>query len=304
MGSLIYYKSINGYTGTYIQNNKIKLWTETFGNKQNPALLLISGAMAPARLWNDNFCSQISKQGFFVIRYDLRDSGLSSGIDYEENPYDLDDLVADSIAILDHFNLKKVFTAGISMGGSIAQLFALQHPERCLGTILISSPTPGVHLSLEEKKKLKKTWELFRENKPSLDFEEGYPGFLKSYTYLNGSFPINEGMVKSYVRDMYERTNFLYKKEDGQIKAFEDPHNHVRAQYIQTFSLSDLAQIKAPTLIIHGDQDPIVFPVNALTAAKYIKDSQLSIIKGMGHMIFNRNLEHQVVDKIVQFMKA
>lgn len=305
VASLIYFKYATRhsvYHGSYVHHGKIKLWTESFGNSNNPPLILISGAMAPARLWSDTFCSQIVQQGFFVIRYDQRDTGLSSGVIYENAPYDLKDLVADSIAILDHFKIEKAYAAGISMGGSIAQLFALQNHDRCAGIILISSPTPSVELSIKEEKKLKETWRVFRENKPTLNFGESFPGFLKSYKYLNGTIHADESMIKQYVKDMYERTNFFYKTKHGQIKAFEDPHNHVRAQMHGNVTVDNLKGITVPALIIHGEKDPVVFPIHALTAKKHIRQSQLLILKDMGHMIFNRNLENKVAHMITRFL--
>jgi pimeloyl-ACP methyl ester carboxylesterase len=102
---------------------------------------------------------------------------------------------------------------------------------------------------------------------------------------------------------MYERTNHLYYTQEGQVKAFEHPHNHVRAQMHGNIQQEDVASINVPTLIIHGELDPVVFPVNAKLAAEEIKNSQLHIMSGMGHMVFNRELEQIIADMIVAFMK-
>lgn len=69
-----------------IKHNSISLNTENFGGPNNPAVILISGAGAPARFWTDAFCNKLANVGYFVIRFDHRDQGLSSSVDYEKHP--------------------------------------------------------------------------------------------------------------------------------------------------------------------------------------------------------------------------
>ena len=175
----------NHYNGKYVKRDNIDLWTETFGKSEDPAILLISGAMAPARFWTDEFCTYLASQGFFVIRFDHRDTGLSSPVDYAKNPYDLDDLVEDVIAILDAYDLHNAHLIGHSMGGMIAQFCALKYPERCKSITVISGRSlKEPALSEAEQELLKKTWEILLTNKSTLNYEESVEGFLKSYNYL------------------------------------------------------------------------------------------------------------------------
>ncbi len=294
----------NHYHGKYVKRDEVELWTETFGDKINPAILLMSGAMGSARGWTDEFCSYLANQDFFVIRFDHRDTGLSSSIDYAKNPYLLDDMVEDIITIIDAYNINKVNLVGHSVGGILAQLCAVKYPDRLSSlTIISGKAVEEPTLSEVEKKILEKTWEILLANKPTLDFNESIEGFLKSYTYLNGTLTFDEDMARANVKDMYERSKHMYKTQDGQVKAFEVPHNHVRAQKEIGLTKNDLQNITIPTLIIHGKEDYLVLPVHAKITAQAIPNSKLIIIPRMGHMFFNRKLEQQIADLIVDHIK-
>jgi len=294
----------NNYNGKYIKSNEIELWTETFGYKTNPAILLISGAMGSARGWTDEFCSYLANQDFFVIRFDHRDTGLSSSIDYAKNPYLLDDMVEDIITIIDAYNINKVHLVGHSVGGILAQLCAVKYPDRLSSlTIISGKAVEEPTLSEEEKKILEKTWEILLANKPTLDFNESIEGFLKSYTYLNGTLTFDEDMARANVKDMYERSKHMYKTQDGQVKAFEVPHNHVSAQKEIVLAKNDLQTINTPSLVIHGQEDYLQLPFNAKMTAQSIPNSKLIIIPGMGHMFFNRKLEQKIADLILNHIQ-
>lgn len=293
------------YNDRYIKRDNIDLWTETFGKPEDPAILLISGAMAPARFWTDEFCNYFANQGFFVIRFDHRDTGLSSPIDYAKNPYDIDDLGEDVIAILDAYNLQDAHLIGHSMGAMIAQFCALKFPERRKSITIISGKSLKEPSLLEaEQDKLKQTWGILLANKPTLNYEESVEGFLRSYKYLNGTINFDEEMAKAYIKGMYERSKHMYLTKDNQIKAFEIPHNHVRAQERISIKEGDLRKITASTLIIHGQEDYIALPINAKVTAQAIPDSKLVMIPRMGHIFFNRKLEKQLGNLILDHAQS
>jgi pimeloyl-ACP methyl ester carboxylesterase/chloramphenicol 3-O-phosphotransferase len=287
-----------------VKKNNIQLWTESFGKKQNPAMLLIAGAMAPAQFWTDVFCNYLADAGYFVIRYDHRDSGLSSSIDFNKYPYTIHDLLEDTITILDAYKISKAHIVGHSMGGALAQLLAIKHKDRCLSITSISyGGFLPFDISDSAKKILDKTWKLLLSNKPTLDYETSLDGFLKSYKYLNGTAPFDEEMAKSYVKDMYGRSNQMYMTRDNQIKAFEVPHNHAKIQQNFNVSYKDLERISVPTLIIHGQEDYLALLPGAQLTAKTIPESTLIIIPKMGHMIFNRKIEKNIADHIINHIR-
>jgi pimeloyl-ACP methyl ester carboxylesterase len=117
----------------------LTLWTESFGDPGKPCILLIMGAMNPGIFWPDGFRARLADAGYYVIRYDHRDTGLSSKVSYLLAPYDLDALTRDALAVLDGHSVGRAHVVGLSMGGYIAQLLAIDHPERVDHLALIST---------------------------------------------------------------------------------------------------------------------------------------------------------------------
>jgi len=281
----------------------IKINTEFFGDINNQAILLISGAMAPARFWINYFCQQLSNAGYFVIRYDHRDMGLSSAVDYAKNPYTLNDLASDAIAILDAYDIKNTHIVGHSMGGAIAQLLALDHPSRVNSMTLISSSVlANPELDMQEKATLEKTWREMMKNKPTKKFEQSLGGFMNSFKYLHGTIPMDENIAQQYIKDMYERTLPEHLEWFENFSAGIEPlHNHVKAQQNLPDRTQDLKRIKIPTLVIHGQEDCLALPrIVKEYCADIIPGTRIQIIPGMGHMILNRNLFIQIKDLVVK----
>ena len=123
-----------------VVHNDVTLWTESFGDSSKPAMLLVAGAGAPCRFWHDSFCQKLT-QYFFVIRYDHRDTGFSTGFDYEKKPYTLNDLADDALNVLDSYGIKKAHIVGHSMGGYLAQLLALDFPKNLRVVMIVVSVT-------------------------------------------------------------------------------------------------------------------------------------------------------------------
>ena len=288
-----------------IKSDNIELYTESFGNKTNPAILLIAGAMAPAREWPDEFCTQLADAHYYVIRYDHRDMGLSSTIDYAKNPYTLTDLANDAIAILDAYGIQRAHIVGHSMGGGIAQLLALDYPDRVLSISLISSSVLGnPELNTQEKASLDHTWQIMMQNKPTTKFAESVDGFLASYRYLHGTIPMDTDMAQNYIRDIYERTHPEHLAWFQKFSAGIEPlHNHVKAQQNIKDRTNDLQHIKVPVLVIHGQKDFLSFPrVVEEYCVKKIPQAKMHLIPGMGHMVLNRGLFINIGNLILEFI--
>lgn len=286
--------------------DKIKIRTESFGNKSNPVILLISGAMAPARFWIDDFCQQLADSGYFVIRYDHRDMGLSSAIDYAKNPYTLNNLASDAIAILDAYDIKKANIVGHSMGGAITQLLALDYPTRVNSITLISSSVlTSPELNSQEKASLEKTWQEMMKNKPTKNYVTSVDGFLKSFEYLHGTITMDNDLAQQYIKDMYERTQPEHLEWFEKFSAGIEPlHNHVKAQQNLPDRTQDLKTIKIPTLGIHGEMDCLAFPrIIKEYCADLIPNAKIQIIPGMGHMILSKPLFKNIKDIIVKNLK-
>jgi pimeloyl-ACP methyl ester carboxylesterase/GNAT superfamily N-acetyltransferase len=283
-------------------NPDIELHTESFGKAENPAILLISGAMTPARFWIDDFCQSLVDSGYFVIRYDHRDMGLSSAVDYKQNPYTLDTLAQDAIAILDAYSIQQAHVMGSSMGGAITQLLALDYPSRMLSITPISSavlvPDNKIKYTLWEKATLAQTWYMLTKNKPTILYESSVDGFLKSYTYLHGDIPLDQTIAKSFIKDMYERSRPEHIAWFAQFTAGTEPmHNHVKAMQTVTDRRDDLKKLQIPVFAIHGSKDPLAFArVMQEYCIDVIPNATMHIVPGMGHMQLNKDLFMQIKD--------
>ena len=108
----------------------LTLRTEAFGPAGGPPLLLVMGAMNPGLFWPRVFCERLATAGFLVIRYDHRDTGGSSTVDYAAHPYTLTELTDDALAILDGYGIARADVMGYSMGARITAFLAIRHPER------------------------------------------------------------------------------------------------------------------------------------------------------------------------------
>src|SRR3954451_3945908 len=135
--------------------NGIQIEYETFGDGSNPPLLLIMGLGAQMIVWDTEFCQQLADRGFFVIRFDNRDVGLSTHFDDAPVPdiaaamqgdtssasYTLSDMASDAAGLLDALGIRAAHIVGASMGGMIAQTFAIEHPDKTLSLCSIMSTT-------------------------------------------------------------------------------------------------------------------------------------------------------------------
>ena len=292
------------FTGKMISiSSGIQVWTESFGDIQNPACLLISGAMAPARFWIDEFCQQLADAGYFVIRYDHRDIGLSSAVDYIKNPYMLDDLAKDAIAILDAYSIKKAHVIGHSMGGGIAQLLLLDYPTRLLSAVFVSSSVlTNADLNAKEKETFKKVWAVMLKNKPTKNYAESVGGFMQVYNYLHGDIPVDKDIAEKYIKDMYVRS------KPKHIEWFEKfsievgiVHNHVMAQQNILDRTHELKKVQVPVFAIHGKKDCLSLPrLVQEYCVDLIPHAKIHLVPGMGHMILSRELFEHIKDLVVK----
>src|SRR5882724_12637812 len=117
--------------------------SQTFGDSADPAILLIIGAMASMLWWPEAFCRKLAGEGLFVIRYDNRDTGLSTKYAPGEPPYTFEDMADDAVRVLADHGIERAHVVGMSMGGMIAQLVALKHSSRVISLTVISSSPMG-----------------------------------------------------------------------------------------------------------------------------------------------------------------
>ena len=270
-----------------IQPN-LKLWVETYGNSADDAVLFISGAGANSSFWTERLCNELVEKGFYIIKYDHRDFGYSTKIDYKKNPFDVMQLTKDAITILDFLKVEKAHVVGHSMGGFIAQLLAIHYPERVLSMISASSSTNAESIPPPPPE----TWEIFMENNPTNNFENDLEGFLKVWKYLNGTAEFDKKLAIKYTKNLYERQEI--KGAIGE--------SHVKAQANLTDRTEQLKKVNIPALIIHGEEDYLVDQNGGIQTTKCLRNSKLVLIPEMGHVLFNKKIAQRFEDEIIEFL--
>ena len=127
----------------FVTHGEVTLATQTFGSPHDPALIMIMGATASMLGWPDAFCTALATRGLFVIRFDHRDTGQSTTVPAGQATYAVEDLAADAVAILDAYKVERAHVLGMSLGGFIGQIVALDHPDRVRSLTLLASEPLG-----------------------------------------------------------------------------------------------------------------------------------------------------------------
>lgn len=282
-----------------IEFGGLKIHTEAFGKASDPACLLIAGKMCTARCWSDLFCQRLADSGFFVIRYDHRDLGESSEIDWQKTHYTMFDLASDAISILDCYGIGKANFIGYSMGGWICQILGTNFQERVISLVIISAgPIETTEeglmtLTAEEKEILGHTNEMFCSIENGKTLEEKVQNFMPIWRYSNGEFELDEEMARSFTLDFLSRTKNRNAKN----------HNFVMQEFLDKMTPTNFLQkIEKPTLVIHGDRDTTVLLRHGKAVADAIPNSKFVTINGMGHLFCNRVLEENIERLIVTFL--
>jgi pimeloyl-ACP methyl ester carboxylesterase len=280
------------------QTNGIELEYETFGDPSNPAMLLIMGLGVQMLGWDERFCNRLVDRGFFVIRFDNRDVGLSSKIedgpmpnplqlmagDYSSASYTLDDMADDTAGLLDALDIEAAHVVGVSMGGMIGQTLACRHPERVLSLTSIMSST-GSQESGQPKPEV-----LAALITPVPSDRAGYVDATANMFKLIGSpgYPPDEDELRTLIGASYDRSyhpaGFL--RQLAAVAASGDRSKAIR-------------NIKVPTLVIHGENDPLIVLSGGEATAAAIPGSKLVKIPGMGHDL-PPALWPQFIDGIVE----
>lgn len=272
------------------QANNIDIWYETFGNKDNPTLLLIMGGCCQGICWPTEFCEKLSYAGFYVIRYDHRDTGLSTCFDYEKNSYTLMDMMRDAVGLLDYLNIKKSHLIGLSMGGPIAELIAVHHLDRILSMTLIATscdfrPMNLAYLGqpvnehlLPPPKDIYLNWMQKFMITPPKNENEHIELRVEGWKILNGDkVPFDEILCRKIQKLFIER-----------LKHPESIINHIYACRVSEDLVKNTPQqVKVPTLIMHGTEDPILPPEHGQALASKIPYAKYIPIEGMGHVTYS-----------------
>jgi len=256
-----------------VELDGVRLETEAFGNPQDPPILLIMGMMASMLWWPEEFCRQLASRGYFVIRYDNRDTGLSTTYTPGEPGYTFEDMVDDGVRVIEAYGYDKAHIVGMSMGGMIAQLVALKHPRHVLSLTVLSTSPVGIDTS-----DLPGMTDAYREHSAqgeTVDWSDraSVIGFIRADVHALAStrHPHDAGAAKAAIERDYDRATRFQSATNHFILVGDDAPSR------------KASDIRVPTLVVHGETDPL-FPVEhgeALAGA--IPGARLVRIAGGGH---------------------
>lgn len=270
---------------TFVASGPLTLWTERFGDPDHPAVLLIAGSAAQGITWPEPLVARLVTHGFQVVRFDHRDTGRSSTVDFDQHPYGIGDMARDCVAVLDGYGLAAAHVAGASLGGVIALWLAVHAPERVSSLTLLST-TPMDRDPAE----LAPPAQHFLDH---LAAQQGMtPGpdtDVALFRVMNGDvLPFDEPAARTMLDRAWSRA------VDPAAAA-----NHNRAAYRLGPDLEvPLSGITAPTTIVWGDQDPIMSQPHADALAAAIPHARVELVAGMGHVYFSPGLPERLADLI------
>jgi pimeloyl-ACP methyl ester carboxylesterase len=276
--------------------NGIHIEYETFGDSAARPLLLIGGLADQLIHWDNELCSDLSERGHYVIRFDNRDTGLSTKFDQEGVPdlgalargekgplYTLEDMADDAVGLLDALDIRKAHICGASMGGMIAQTIAIRHPSRILSLISIYSTTGSTDLP---------------PPKPEMMQRLQTPAPLERNTYIEYMVDLFKAMAGPGFAFDGAWTRIITARAYDRSFSPQGTIRQIAAIMTQTNRKKALASVTVPTLVIHGTDDPVV-PVEAgRDTAEAIPGAQLMLIEGMGHDLPHGGAWPRIVEAI------
>jgi pimeloyl-ACP methyl ester carboxylesterase len=290
--------------------NGLQVDCEVHGEPGAPAVLLIMGLGMPAALWPDPVVQTLVGAGFRVVTFDNRDAGGSTRLEAARvpnvlraigrallrrpvaAPYTLDDMVADTAGLLDALGIGRVHVVGASMGGMIGQLLAARHPERVLSltSIMSNSGNPARRIAFGRWKALR----AIIHRPPPPDDHEAVVRHLTRVFGVIGSPAFRHELGS--MRPLFERVarRGLYRAGTSR-------------QLLAILATGDrrpqLQSITAPTLVLHGADDPLVPLAAGIDTAANIRGSRLEVVPGMGHD-FPPGLMAQLAARIAEHCRS
>ncbi len=258
---------------------EIDLAYETFGDRADPAVLLIMGLGAQMIFWPDELCELLAADGNFVIRFDNRDAGRSTVLDGHEAPdlrrvvageaeapYLLEQMAEDAVGLLDALGVDRAHVVGASLGGMIAQRVAIDHPDRVLSLASIMSSTGATDVGRPTPEAMA----VLMTRAPT--DRDGYVRGTVAARAVIGSQPPDVERT----RDLAERAFDRGYHPEGTARQFA-------AIAASADRSGDLAGIDAPTVVVHGSDDPLITLSGGEATAAAIPGAELVVIEGMGH---------------------
>jgi len=248
------------------QLNGAELCVETFGDPADPAVLLIQGAAASMLWWEEDLCARIASADRFVIRFDNRDTGRSTSYPPRRPGYSISDLARDAVGILDALGIDRAHVVAQSMFGGVALILGVDYRDRVASLTFVSSSTGADDLP-----------------PPTADFDVPAPDFADRASVV-------EYVVRSAEREAggspYFDEQATRRLVERDVARSRDPEAALTNHFLAEFDGPDgggYGDITAPTLVVHGDRDPLLPLAHGQALRDAIPGAELVVLEGGGH---------------------
>ncbi len=264
-----------------VNSNGIEIAYQTLGDPSDPPLLLIMGLGMQLIHWDLNLCEELAGRGYHVIRFDNRDAGLTTKIDapvppimramagfHIDTPYLLSDMAADSFGLLDELGIESAHVVGVSLGGMIGQTMAIAHPERVLSLTSIMSTTGDRRVGMPKLR----AWSVLMRRAPRRR-EQSIEYFVRLFRMIGSpGFPQDEAQVRELAGAAFDRCH-CPAGTARQLAAIIASGNRTSA----------LRELRVPTTVIHGTDDPLIPFRGGVATARAVPGAEFVAVPGMGH---------------------
>ncbi len=269
---------------TAVVNGDVSLCYDTFGDPDDPTLILIMGLAGPLTWWNPELCELLARRGFHVVRFDNRDVGRSTQLHdlaasrtdvlrafvlgKTQPPYTLSDMAADAVGLLDHLGVAQAHVTGASMGGMIAQTMAIDHPDRVRSLVSIMSTTGKRSVGWQDPRLFPRLLGRGRNQRASF-IEQS----VRTWAAIGSpGYPTPPDEIRQRAGDTFDRG----VSTAGVLR-------QMQAVVTQPDRAAALHQVDVPALVSLGLADRLVQVWGGGPTAQSIPGAELLLIPGMGH---------------------
>ncbi|QBR04437.1 alpha/beta hydrolase (plasmid) [Paraburkholderia pallida] len=264
----------------------VRMCYRTYGPDSGEPLLLIAGLSLQLTSWPASLTDGLVQRGFRVIVFDNRDVGRSSRISQPPpgmirqmlrrpipSAYDLEDMAADTIGLLDYLHVARAHIVGMSMGGMIGQIMAATHPQRTVSLTSIFSTTGARKVGQPALSSLS-----MLTRPPAHTRDEAVQRYSEIMAHIGTqTYPVNDAARRAYAADAWDRGQ--------QARDHEGMARQIGAIIKSGDRTAAIRRIQVPTLVVHGDRDLMVAPSGGVATAAAIAGAEMVTIRGMGHDI-------------------
>jgi pimeloyl-ACP methyl ester carboxylesterase len=256
----------------YARNGSCEIYYDTFGSASDPAFVLVNGLGSQCINYHEDWCSRFVRAGFFVIRFDNRDAGLSTS--FENAPvgangaaYLLSDMALDVVGVLDALGVAKAHVLGLSMGGMVAQTLAIEHADRLLSVTSVMSTTGESE---------------FGQSTPSALALLVGPTAVDRESYVHAWI---EGLREWGSPEFANETRWLADAQRAFDRSFNPSGTGRQFLAVRASGsrAAGLRNVRVPMLVLHGDKDTLIDQSGGRRTAELVPGARFVLIEGMGH---------------------